>query len=122
MRPSRTRAVDCAVPLARVVCPRESGSMSSRPAAAPSTFASDEVRVLVTGLDPTAASVALALADAGVCVPNVNDRTRVSMHDAMGCDCLAAGEAVMGWTPGTGGRSAGSRHGMQSDGMGWGAK
>ncbi|MGK4216957.1 hypothetical protein [Kocuria marina] len=55
--------------------------MSSRPAAAPSTFASDEVRVLVTGLDPTAASVALALADAGVCVLNVNDRTRVSMHD-----------------------------------------
>ena len=55
--------------------------MSSRPSVVPPALVTDEVRVLVAGLDPTAASIALALADAGVCVLNVNDRTRVSVHD-----------------------------------------
>ena len=81
LRPSRTRPVDCGVLLVWAVPSRDSGSMPSHPSGAPTAFATDDVRVLVTGLDPTAASVALALADAGLCVLNVNDRTRVNAHD-----------------------------------------
>ena len=43
----------------------------------------DDVRVLLTGLDPLAAAVALALADAGVCLFDVNDRSRVLALDAL---------------------------------------
>lgn len=42
----------------------------------------DEVHVLFAGLDPIAATTALLLADAGVCLINVTDPTPVTVHDA----------------------------------------
>ncbi|WP_233438787.1 hypothetical protein [Kocuria varians] len=41
----------------------------------------DEARVLLTGLGPLPAAVALALADAGVCLLNVTDPARVRVSD-----------------------------------------
>lgn len=43
---------------------------------------SDEMHVLLDGLAPVAATVALLLADAGVCLLNVNDRSPVTAGDA----------------------------------------
>ena len=42
----------------------------------------DEVHVLFAGLDPVAATTALLMADAGVCLINVADPTPVTVHDA----------------------------------------
>ncbi|MBD2764599.1 hypothetical protein IEE91_05195 [Kocuria sp. cx-455] len=42
----------------------------------------DEVHVLFAGLDPIAATTALLMADAGVCLINVTDPTPVTAHDA----------------------------------------
>lgn len=42
----------------------------------------DEVHVLFAGLDPVAATTALLLADAGVCLINVTDPSPVTVHDA----------------------------------------
>lgn len=55
-------------------------NVPSRPPS-PAGTRSDEMHVLVDGLHPVAATVALLLADAGVCLLNVNDRSPVSAGD-----------------------------------------